>query len=110
MPLTHFSPPNQTFDLHKFAYACVSGVPQPACAISVWGWKLDGQTIDRIITFPKLDPGHALRDFKMNQTKFGADWHSLKSIGFSIARKDNGEDMYGGLALDDLQYTITTQC
>jgi hypothetical protein len=64
----------------------------------------------RVITFPRLDPGHYLEDFKMNTTKFGADWQGLRSIGFSIARKDNGGDIYGGLALDDVQYTITTEC
>jgi hypothetical protein len=110
VPLTHYSPPKQTFDLHAFSYACVAGVPQPECAISVWGWKPDGRTIMRVITFPRLDPGHALEDFKMNRTKFSAEWQGLRSVGFSIARKDDNGDMYGGLALDDLQYTITTQC
>jgi hypothetical protein len=110
MGVTHFSPLKQTLGLHTFSYACVDGVPQPECAISVWRWKLNGQTIHRVITFPRVDSGHASKDFRMNKTKFGADWQSLKSVGFSIARKDNGGDMYGGLALDDLQYTITTQC
>ncbi|KAH7071539.1 hypothetical protein BKA63DRAFT_448254 [Paraphoma chrysanthemicola] len=104
------SPPKQNFDLHSFSYSCVSGVPQPECAISIWGWKTSGRTIKRVITFPKLDPGHVIEDFKMNATSFGREWQGLKSLGFSIARKDNGGDMYGGLALDDVRYTIVTGC
>jgi hypothetical protein len=100
----------QTFDLHSFSYACVSGIPQPECAISIWGWKPGGHNIMRVITFPKLDPGHVIEDFKMNETMFGAEWRGLESIGFSSARKDNGGDMYGGLALDDMKYTINTAC
>ncbi|KAF2276402.1 uncharacterized protein EI97DRAFT_433238 [Westerdykella ornata] len=100
------SPPKQTFSLDSFSFACVSGVPQPECAISIWGWKKNGQVIKREITFPRLDPGHVIEDFKMNRTEFPRQWRDLKSVGFSIARKDNGESMYGGLALDDVKYTI----
>lgn len=46
----------------------------------------------------------------MNRTTFSRDWQDLKSVGFSIARKDNGGDMFGGLALDDVKYTITQKC
>jgi hypothetical protein len=46
----------------------------------------------------------------MNTTSFGREWQGLKSVGFSIARKDNGGDMYAGLWLDDVKYTITTEC
>ncbi|KAH8699348.1 hypothetical protein GQ44DRAFT_665587 [Phaeosphaeriaceae sp. PMI808] len=103
-------PPKKTFDLHSFSYACVAGVPQPECAISIWGWKSSGGKVKRVITFPRLDPGHVLGDFKMNATTFGGDWSGLKSVGFSITRKDNGGNMYGGLALDDVKYTINTAC
>jgi hypothetical protein len=103
-------PPKQTFDLQSFSYACIGGIPQPECAISVWGWKPDGRKLFRPITFPRLDPGHYPNEFVMNATTFGKDWQDLKSVGFSIARKDNGGDMYAGLWLDDVKYTITTGC
>ena len=51
-----------------------------------------------------------MEDFKMNATTFSGEWQGLKSVGFSIARKDNGGDMYGGLSLDDLKYHINTPC
>ncbi|KAF2743255.1 hypothetical protein M011DRAFT_228692 [Sporormia fimetaria CBS 119925] len=104
------SPPRTVFNLHSFSYACVSGVPQPECAISIWGWKSNGQIITREITFPRLDPGHPIEDFKMNSTTFPREWRNLKSVGFSIARKDNDGDIYGGLALDDVKYTIKNKC
>jgi hypothetical protein len=46
----------------------------------------------------------------MNATTFGRGWTGLKSLGFSIARKDDGGDMFGGLALDDVKYTLTYGC
>lgn len=104
------SPPKSTFDLHSFSYACVAGVPQPECAISIWAWKPSGRVFKRTITFPRLDPGHVIEDFKMNSTTFGREFKGLKSLGFSIARAGNGGDVYGGLALDDVKYTITTGC
>ncbi|KAF1954219.1 hypothetical protein CC80DRAFT_526903 [Byssothecium circinans] len=100
-------PPNQTFELDSFSFACVSGVPQPECAISVWGWKADDSLIKRVIKFPKLDPA-PIEAYVMNRTRFSGQWKGLKSLGFSIARADNGGDMFGGLALDDVKYTITT--
>jgi len=103
-------PPKQTLDLKSFSYACIGGIPQPECAISVWGWKPDGCNLFRLITFPRLDPGHYPNEFVMNETTFGKEWQGLKSVGFSIARKDNGGDMYAGLWLDDVKYTITTGC
>lgn len=103
-------PPKQTFDLHSFSYACVAGVPQPGCAIRIRGGKPNGQIVSQKITFPQLDPGHVIEDFKMNKTRFGRDWVGLKSVSFSIARADDGGDMYGGLALDDVKYTIKTAC
>ena len=66
--------------------------------------------IKRVISYPRLDPGHVIEDFKMNHTTFSRDWQDLKSVGFSIARADNGGDVYGGLALDDVKYTITKGC
>ncbi|KAF2197138.1 hypothetical protein GQ43DRAFT_475703 [Delitschia confertaspora ATCC 74209] len=96
----------KTFELNSFSYACVSGVPQPECRISIWGFKAHGQVIKRDITFPRLDPGHPIEDFMMNRTTFNGQWKDLKSVGFSIARADNGGDMFGGLALDDLGYEI----
>ncbi|OAL46983.1 hypothetical protein IQ07DRAFT_590461 [Pyrenochaeta sp. DS3sAY3a] len=104
------SPPKSTFDLHSFSYACVAGVPQPECAISIWAWKPSGRVFKRTITFPRLDPGHVIEDFKMNATTFGREFKGLKSLGFRIARADNGGDVYGGLALDDVKYTVTTGC
>jgi hypothetical protein len=88
----------------------VAGIPQAECAISIWGMKLNGKIIKRVISFPQLDPGHYIEDFKMNQTTFSGEWSGLKSVGFSIARADNGGDLYGGLALDDVTYTIKTVC
>jgi hypothetical protein len=63
-----------------------------------------------VITYPRLDPGHYVEDFVMNATRFSREWDGLKSVGFSIARADNGGDIYGGLALDDVRYGITTAC
>ncbi|KAH7135147.1 hypothetical protein B0J11DRAFT_564554 [Dendryphion nanum] len=103
------SPPRQSIELDSFSFACVAGIPQPECAISIWGWKTNGKVIKRVITFPRLDPGHVIEDFKMNRTSFSQEWRDLQSVGFSIARKDNGGDMYGGLALDDVKYTITKE-
>ncbi|KAF2269521.1 hypothetical protein CC78DRAFT_564775 [Lojkania enalia] len=102
--------PKTSFQLESFSFSCVAGVPQPECAISIWGTKASGSVIKRTIRYPRLDPGHALEDFKMNKTAFGLLWRDLKSIRFSIARADNGGDMFGGLALDDVKYTITTKC
>jgi len=104
------SPPKQTLALSFFSYACVAGIPQPQCAIRIWGWKSSGRMITRVISYPRLDPGHIIEDFKMNRTTFSRDWQDLKSVGFSIARADNGGDMYGGLALDDVEYTIMKGC
>jgi hypothetical protein len=104
------SPPKQTLALSSFSYACVAGIPQAECAISVWGWKSGGRLIKRVITYPRLDPGHVIEDFKMNRTTFSRDWQDLTSVGFSIARADNGGDVYGGLALDDVKYTVTRRC
>lgn len=64
----------------------------------------------RTIKYPRLDPGHAIEDFKMNRTSFGEKFRGLKSVGFSIARANDAGDMYGGLALDDVKYTIKTDC
>jgi hypothetical protein len=62
--------------------------------------------LKKTITFPRLDPGHVIEDFVMNKTEFGREWSELKSVGFAIARKDNGGDMYGGLMLDDVRYVV----
>ncbi|KAF1998122.1 hypothetical protein P154DRAFT_564893 [Amniculicola lignicola CBS 123094] len=103
-------PPKTSFALQSFSYACVAGIPQPECAISIWGWTVNGNIIKREIIFPRLDPGHVIEDFKMNKTRFGKEWTGLKSVGFSIAKKEDGGNMYGGLALDDVKYTITQGC
>jgi hypothetical protein len=99
-----YSSSKQTFDLQSFSFACVQGIPQPECPINIWGFKSSGRTVKRTITFPRLDPGHYVEDFKMNKTTFGSDWTGLKSVGFSTG------NVYGGLALDDVQYTIRTAC
>jgi hypothetical protein len=109
MILTSSRPPKSTFELDSFSYACVSGVPQPECAISVYGWKASGRVIKRVIKFPYLGPA-PVDAYVMNKTRFSGEWKDLKSVGFSIARADNGGDMFGGLALDDIKYTITFGC
>ncbi|KAF2646700.1 hypothetical protein P280DRAFT_416215 [Massarina eburnea CBS 473.64] len=103
------SPPNQTFELDSFSFACVSGVPQPECAIGIWGRKANGTIIERTLKFPELGPA-PVGAYIMNKTRFSWEWKGLRSLGFSIARADNGGDMFGGLALDDVRYTITTPC
>lgn len=110
MHLRDNRPSKQTFQLESFSFACVSGVPQPECAISIWGWKAGGRAIKRVIKFPRLDPGHFTYEYVMNRTSFSGEWQELKSVGFSIAQADNGGDMFGGLALDDVKYTITQKC
>ncbi|KAF2490841.1 hypothetical protein BU16DRAFT_469932, partial [Lophium mytilinum] len=104
------SPPHGTFDLKSFSYACIAGIPQPECAISIWGFRTWGRakTLHTTITFPRIDPGHIIEDFKMNKTEFGREWSGLKSLGFAIARKDDGGDMYGGLMLDDVKYVVNS--
>ena len=104
--LISMRPPNSTFELDSFSYACVAGVPQPECAISIYGWKTNGKIIKRVLKFPKLDPA-PVDAYVMNKTRFSREWKDLKSLGFSIARADNGGDMFGGLALDDLAYTLS---
>jgi hypothetical protein len=60
----------------------------------MWGHKSSGRIITKKITFPRLDSGHVSADFVMNKTGFGREWDGLKSLGFSISRKDNGGDMF----------------
>lgn len=94
--------------LKSFTYACNAGVPQPECAISMWGFRGTRLVAHQVITFPRLDPGHYIPEFVMNATTFDTRrWSRLTSVGFSIARKDNGGDMYGGLMIDDFKYTIS---
>ncbi|KAK4187624.1 hypothetical protein QBC35DRAFT_498177 [Podospora australis] len=95
--------------LKSFSYACNAGVPQPECAISMWGFRGRRLVAQQVITFPQLDPGHYIHEFVMNSTTFDTRrWSRLTSVGFSISRKDNGGDMYGGLMIDDFKYTIST--
>ncbi|KAF2731698.1 hypothetical protein EJ04DRAFT_498160 [Polyplosphaeria fusca] len=103
------SPAKETYALESFSFACVSGVPQPECAISMWGFKSSGKPIKRVIKFPALGPA-PIDAYVMNRTTFGREWSDLKSVGFSIARADNGGDMFGGLALDDVKYTVKKSC
>jgi hypothetical protein len=74
------------------------------------GWRNNRVAAQRRLIFPRLDPGHEAKDFLLNFTEFGAAWRDLTSVGFSIARADNGGDMYGGLIIDDLRYTVETRC
>lgn len=104
-----YRPPKSSFALKSFSFACSSGVPQPECAISVWGHKTNGKVLYREILYPALGPA-PVEAYVMNATTFSRQWRDLKSVGFSIARKDNGGDMYGGLALDDVKYEIRTKC
>lgn len=66
--------------------------------------------MNRTIVYPQLDPDHSQEDFKMNKTSFGREWVGLTSIGFGIAKYDDGGNMYGGLAIDDLRYALRTRC
>jgi hypothetical protein len=75
----------------------------------VYGWKTNGKVIKRTLKFPKLDPA-PVGSYTMEKAYFTEAWSDLKSLGFSIARADNGGDLFGGLALDDLAYTITFGC
>jgi len=99
--------PSTSVTLKSFTYACNAGVPQPECAISMWGFKGKRLAAHQVITFPQLDSGHYPSEFVMNATTLGPKWSKLTSVGFSIARKDNGGEMYGGLMIDDLKYTIS---
>jgi hypothetical protein len=75
----------------------------------VWGHSRQqggGALLHQVIKFPRLDPGHVIGDFVMNHTSFDGRWERLTSLGFSIARADNGGDMYGGLMLDDVEYDV----
>jgi hypothetical protein len=91
-------------------YACDSGVPQPECAISVWGYRDGRLAVKEKVTFPAIESGHESQDFVMNSTTFDWRWRFIDSIGFSIARADNGESMFGGLMLDAVSYTVNTGC
>ncbi|GAB1312691.1 hypothetical protein MFIFM68171_02901 [Madurella fahalii] len=98
------------FSLESFSYACSGGVPQPECAISMWGFRGGDLVAHQVINFPALDPGHFLHEFVMNSTTLDRRWSHLSSVGFSIARADNGETMYAGLMIDDFQYTVGGAC
>jgi hypothetical protein len=63
-----------------------------------------------VITFPQLDPGHAIEDFVMNGTEFGSEWTGLKSVGFELARRNGTGEWGGALVLDDVLYTVETPC
>jgi hypothetical protein len=74
--------------------------------VSVSATKTNGDVIHRVLTFPRLDPGHVTSDFIMNTTQFGPRFKDLKSLSFSIASAEDGGDIFGGLMLDDVKYTI----
>jgi len=59
----HYLLASQTSSLDSFSYVCDSSIPQPERANSIVGWKDNGQTIIRMIKFPKWDPGHTSDDF-----------------------------------------------
>jgi len=76
----------------------------------MWGYRFRREVVHQVIKFPRLDPGHVVADFVMNHTSFDWRWAGLSSIGFSIARADNGGDMFGGLMLDDVKYAVHGRC
>jgi hypothetical protein len=96
--------------LHSFSYACIVGIPQPECSILVFGFKATGEVVTQTVVFPALEPGHYADEFLMNETVFGEEWSGLKGVAFSMTRSEDGGDMYGGLAIDDLEYTLNTLC
>ncbi|PVH82999.1 hypothetical protein DL98DRAFT_570202 [Cadophora sp. DSE1049] len=70
---------------------CSSGIPQPACKITLTGTKGPSyhqvpQTIQTSLVFPELDPGHRIGDFVMNTTSytvkggFEGEWEGLSSL------------------------------
>ncbi|KAF1943935.1 hypothetical protein EJ02DRAFT_432881 [Clathrospora elynae] len=99
-----------TFDLHSLSYACVAGIPQPECAILIFGFKKSDDVVTRTLIFPRLDPGHSVEQFVMNSTTFGDEWTGLTDMAFGMTRSDDGGSMFGGLAIDDLRYTLNTAC
>jgi hypothetical protein len=99
-----------TFSLKSLSYACSGGVPRPACAISMWGFRGKQLVAKRVLTFPALEPGHFPGEFVMNATVFDQRWSRLSSVGFANARADNGEMIYSGLMVDDLRYTLEGKC
>ncbi|KAK0619138.1 hypothetical protein B0T14DRAFT_518616 [Immersiella caudata] len=99
-----------TITLHSISYACSGGVPQPACAISIWGFRWKQLVAQRVVTFPALEPGHSPSEFVMNQTLFDQQWSGLTSVGFATARADNGEMIYSGLMVDELRYALVDVC
>ncbi|KAK0652457.1 hypothetical protein B0T16DRAFT_387715 [Cercophora newfieldiana] len=101
---------HSTFSLKSLSYSCSGGVPQPACAISMWGFRGRQLIAKRVLTFPALEPGHFPSEFVMNATVFDQRWSRLTSVGFANARADNGEMIYGGLMIDDLRYTLEGKC
>jgi hypothetical protein len=100
----------QSFDLQSFSYACVAGVPQPECSILVIGWTTNGTILTKTITYPQLDPGHYGREVLMSSTSFNDEWLGLDGIAFSAGWNVDGVDFYGGLAIDDLNYTMQYGC
>ncbi|KAH7370792.1 hypothetical protein BKA65DRAFT_562707 [Rhexocercosporidium sp. MPI-PUGE-AT-0058] len=103
--------PTTTFALHSFSYACDSGIPQPACRITLTGTKPTPlEPMQTSLIFPKLDPGHKLGEFVMNSTRgkasFGREWEGLVDLAWSIEREVDGGDMYGELVVDDLEFTV----
>jgi hypothetical protein len=102
--------PSFTIDLHSLSYACIAGIPQPECSILVFGFKATGEIVTENVIFPALELGHYIDEFWMNGTTFGEEWSGLKGIAFSMTRSEDGGDMYGGLAIDDLEYSLNTLC
>ncbi|KAK4207071.1 hypothetical protein QBC37DRAFT_355914 [Rhypophila decipiens] len=98
------------FSLKSFSYACSGGVPQPECAISMWGFRGGSLVAHQVITYPALEPGHFISEFIMNSTFFDWRWAHLSSVGFAIARADNGGTLYGGLMIDDFRYSVESEC
>ncbi|KAK5655982.1 hypothetical protein OQA88_5120 [Cercophora sp. LCS_1] len=106
----HDKNPRSSFTLKSLSYACSGGVPQPACAIAMWGFRGKQLVAQRVVTFPALDPGHYPNEFVMNVTTFDRRWSKLTSLGFANSRADNGEMIYGGLMIDDLRYVLEGEC
>jgi hypothetical protein len=100
----------QTFDLQSFSYACVAGVPQPECSVVMVGWTPNGTIFTKTFTYPQLDAGHHEHEYLMSSISFNDVWTGLAGIAFSVGWSIDGVGFYGGLAIDDLNYTMNYEC
>ncbi|MCJ1257680.1 hypothetical protein MMC24_005506 [Lignoscripta atroalba] len=93
----------KSFALESLYYACIQGVPQDECVITITGYKSRG-VVTKTVVYPALVPPVDPSTVTMRMATFGSEWSELQTVSFSISLGG-----YGGLVLDSLNYT-TEDC